>query len=104
MQVPMAVLKQREIEKGVATVEREFRRDIVRIRYDLGTDWSGDRAIYFRILLSDEASRESRLHDAAERVRRRLREKIKPDEHGVLPYFNFRSESEQAELQEEVWV
>ena len=29
MQVPMAVLKQREIEKGVATVEREFRRDIV---------------------------------------------------------------------------
>ncbi len=25
MQVPMAVLKQREIEKGVATVEREFR-------------------------------------------------------------------------------
>jgi hypothetical protein len=41
----MAVLKQREIEKGVATVEREFRRDIVRIRYDLGTDWSGDWAI-----------------------------------------------------------
>ena len=104
MQVPMAVLKQREIEKGVATVEREFRRDIVRIRYDLGTDWSGDWAIYFRILLSDEASRDSRLHHVAERVRKRLREKIKPEEHGVLPYFNFRSESEQAELQEEVWA
>ena len=104
MQVPMAVLKQREIEKGVATVERDFRRDIVRIRYDLGTDWSGDWAIYFRILLSDEASRDSRLHHFAERVRKRLREKIKPEEHGVLPYFNFRSESEQAELQEEVWA
>ena len=104
MQVPMAALKQREIAKGVATVEREFRRDIVRIRYDLGRDWSGDWAIYFRVLLSDEASRDSRLHHVAEAVTKRLKEKIKPEEHCVLPYFNFRSESEQAELQEEVWA
>jgi hypothetical protein len=94
----MAVLKQKEIEKVVAAVEREFRRDIVRIRYDVGTDWSGDWAIYFRILLSDEASKDSRLHHVAQRVTKRLREKIKPEELGVLPYYNFRSESEQAEL------
>ena len=104
MQVPTAVVKQAQFAKGVAAVEREFRRDVVRIRYQIGNDWSGDLAIYFRILLSDDASRENRLYAIAAKISDRLVEKLRVDELGLLPYFNFRSESEQAELQDEVWA
>lgn len=103
MHVPAGVVKQAEVARGVVSVEREMAPDVVRIRHSLGSDWSGDDAIFFRIVLSDRASREDRLPAVSDRVSSRLTEELNLADSGLLPYFSFRSESEQAILNDEGW-
>lgn len=103
MHVPAGVLKQTEIARRVASVEREMAPDVVRIRHNIGSDWSGDDAIFFRIVLSDRASGDDRLPGVSDRVSSRLSDELNLDDTGLLPYFSFRSESEQALLNDEAW-
>jgi hypothetical protein len=104
MRVPSGIVKQTEIAAGVAAVERELAPDVVRIRYDIGPDWSDEWSIFFRILLSDDASCEERLAEVTQRVASRLSDGLKLGELGLLPYFNFRSQSEQRILHKEAWA
>jgi len=103
MHVPAGIVRQSEIARGVASVEREMAPDVVRIRHNTGSDWSGDDAIFFRILLSDRASRDDRLPAVSDRVSSRLSEALDLADTGLLPYFSFRSESEQSDLNDEAW-
>jgi hypothetical protein len=75
------------------------------VRHSIGTDSTGEISIFFRILLSDAASQESRLGEVTGRVSTILFDEIRPhEEWGVLLYFSFRSESEQAEHRDAAWV
>jgi hypothetical protein len=103
MFVPTAVVQQAEIDAQVEAVEKALAPDVVRIRYGIGEDWSGQWAIFFRIVLSDEAAR-YRLRDVANNLERKLAEHLNFPALGVFPYHNFRSSSEQAELREEAWA
>lgn len=76
----------------------------MRIRYDLGEDWSGDGAVFFRVLLKDSASKRPHLREVARRVSAKVLSEVQPQELGLQAYFNFRSESEQASLKEEAWA
>ena len=67
MYLPSAVTKQAEIESAVARVQQSIGPDVVRIRYEIGEDWNGQWAIFFRILLTDDAARH-RLRDVATSV------------------------------------
>ena len=77
--------------------------DVVRIRVNVAQDWSDDPAIYFRVILSDEASRRDRLADVAGLVRTKLFDELRLAELEHLPYFRFRSRSEQDKLQDPAW-
>ncbi|MEP7362935.1 MAG: hypothetical protein ABI972_06735 [Acidobacteriota bacterium] len=101
--MPAAVVKQAEIASAVADVERLLAPDVVRIRHEIATDWSGDWALYFRIVLSDDASK-YRLRDVATKVESQLAERLDLPALGMFAYHNFRSESEQAVLKEEAWA
>jgi hypothetical protein len=103
MYVPLAVAKQSEIQAAIDEVERSLAPDVVRIRYDIAEDWSGQWAIFFRIVLSDDAAKR-RLRDIASKVVWGLARKLDFPSMGVFPYHNFRSTSEQAMLQEEAWA
>lgn len=81
----------------------ELAPDVERIRLHVGEDFSGDPALYFRVLLSDEASRKERLAAVARTVRERLSEDLQLDDSDRFPYFRFRSKSEQAMLREAIW-
>jgi hypothetical protein len=95
---------QQEIQNKVEEVKQRFGGDIVAIRYDLDTDWVGDPAIHFRILLPDAvANNDDRLGDVTERVRNELVDELSLPESGRFPYFNFRSQSGQAELKDPEW-
>jgi hypothetical protein len=75
------------------------------VRYTLGEDWTGDDAIFFRILLSDRASKTDRLLRVTQRVSDQIVRALEPVEQwGLLPYFDYRSQSEQADLQEAAWA
>ena len=103
MYSPSAVTKQSEIRAAIDEVERNLAPDVVRIRYDIGEDWSGQWAIFFRIVLTDEAARR-RLREVATNVVWGLARQLDFPAMGVFPYHNFRSVSEQSMLQEPAWA
>lgn len=100
---PPAVSKQAEIQAAINLVERSLAPDVVRIRYEIREDWSGQWAIFFRIVLTDDAAKH-RLRDVADKVARGLEQQLDYPGMGVFPYHNFRSASEQAMLQEPAWA
>lgn len=104
MRTPTAAIKQSQINEAIADVVNLMAPRVVHIRYDIGEDWSGDWAIFFRVLLSDDASDGANLHDVAREVDRTMSDKIDFPAMGVFAYFNFRSESEQAVMQEPAWA
>lgn len=69
--------------------------DVRLIRYWVGDDIFGETTIFFRILLSDDASQRSRLGEVSKRVRGLVYDEVKPAQNwGIIPEFRFRSESE----------
>ena len=90
-------------QEQVDQIARDLAPDVVRVRLNVAQDWSEDPAIYFRIILSDEASRRDRLADVTSRVRRKFGDELRLAELDHIPYFRFRSQSEQAKLQERAW-
>jgi hypothetical protein len=103
MYLPPALTKQAEIDAAVQRVQQTVGPDVVRIRYEIGEDWSSQWAIFFRVVLTDDAARR-RLRDVATKVVWELARQLDFPGMGVFPYHNFRSESEQATLQEPAWA
>jgi hypothetical protein len=56
MIVPAAIVQQAQIESQVRAAETALRHDVVRINYQTAEDWSGQWAIFFRVVLSDDAT------------------------------------------------
>jgi hypothetical protein len=104
MYVPSAVTKQPQINAAVAAVVRELSPAVQQIRYEIAEDWSGQWAIFFRVLLSDEASTERNLREIAPKVVWLMSDKLDIPGLGLFPYFYFRSQSEQAEFNEPAWA
>jgi hypothetical protein len=104
MYVPIAVTKQPQINAAIADVVRELSPSVLRISYEIAQDWSGQWAIFFRVLLSDEASRRDHLRDVAGRVVSRMSDRLDLPGLGLFPYFAFRSQAEQIELNEPAWA
>lgn len=102
--VPTRHVNQLEIEAGVERAARALTHTVVRIRYNIGADWTGDPSIFFRIVLTDEAAKKSKLSDIAQAISLILRREVQADEQGLNAYFNFRSLSEQTEIQEPAWA
>ncbi len=99
------VVQPEKLTAAIATLELHLRPDVVRIRHMIGEDSSGQPAIYFRVLLSDRASRPDRLRQVTRKVRNLVYQNIDPvNSWGLVPYLRFRSQSEQAELQEPAWA
>lgn len=94
----------KKIAKAVAALEKRFAPEVVRVRYTVREDWTGDPSVYFRVLLTDKAAHPDRLGDISSRLRRMLREEIRPErEWDLNSYVSFRSVSEQEEMREPEW-
>jgi len=66
--------------------------------------WSGDWAVYFRVLLSDEASIPPGLHEIAQTLEREMADRLDFLELGLFDYFHYRSQSEQNKIKEKIWA
>ena len=91
-------------QEDVDRIARQLAPDVVRIRYSIREDWSGSEAVFFRVVLSDNASRPNHLGEIAQRVAATVDSEVKPEELGLETYFNYRSASEQAMLKEPSWA
>jgi hypothetical protein len=103
MIVPRGFTEHPQINAAIAAVVEQLSPWVRHIRYDIALDWSGQWAIFFRVLLSDEAS-SRRLREITTQVVWRMSERLDLPNLGLFPYFDFRSESEQAALNEPEWA
>lgn len=55
-------------------------------------------SIFFNVEITGEASHRSRLRDVAQHVSLKLMDDLRTDEYGIHAYFNFRSQSEVASI------
>jgi len=101
MQSSSAVVPDSLINAAIADVYRQL-PDVRRIRFDKRPDWSGDDAVYFRILISDDAAR-LRLRETMAKTVRLLDSALNLETLGFFVYYNVRSESEQAALRDKSW-
>ena len=105
MVIARAFTQQAQLDEAVGDLKPALGGDVVTLRYTLGQDWSGEPAIFFRIVLSERASRRDQLRGATNLIENAIMGHLQPLEvWGVLPYFSFRSMAEQAALQEEAWA
>lgn len=102
--VPSGLVNQRSIAAGVERAAKALAAHVVRISYDIGTDWIGNTSIFFTVILTDKASAPENLREVTERVSRRIMTETKTDQTGLQAYFSFRSQSEQAKLKEPAWA
>lgn len=91
------------LDRIVSETADEFPGEVVGIRYTVSDDWNGDPAIFFRVLLSDNASRAEVLADVTRRVGSRVADILHLDDSDYTPYFYFRSKSEQDKLTDPEW-
>jgi hypothetical protein len=99
---PSSIAPVSKINAAITDVYRKLAPDVKRIRFDVGPDWSGDDAVFFRILISDEAAR-ARLRETMAQVVGMLESVLNLEAMGLHVYHNVRSESEQAALREKSW-
>lgn len=97
-------VNEQRIDEGLRTAFSALESDVVRIRYSVDENWAGEPAVYFRVVLTDLASKRARLREVARRVRETVFREVRPDELGLEAYFFFRGESEPETLQEEAWT
>jgi hypothetical protein len=91
------------INSATLGVERRFSSQVVRILHSFGEDSAGDPAIFFRVLVHDEAAGIAVLRELARRLAIELMNEARTDENGLSAYFDFRSVSEQQKLRDPNW-
>jgi hypothetical protein len=91
MYVPTAFAQQAQFQSTVNRVAQQLRPQVNDITFALGNDWSGEPAVF--------SSRREQLLRVTNQVSNTIVQMVQPlEQWGVLPYFNFRSEAEQAKI------
>jgi hypothetical protein len=103
MILPRGIAQQTELVKHLDALA-PFPAGVANFRYTIENDWSGEPSIFFWITLSDEAARREVLSRTSRSIMDFVTQRLdRVGQWGLIPYFNFRSQSEQANLKEEVF-
>jgi hypothetical protein len=102
--IARAFAQQAQFFAAVAQAASALPMPIVSVTPSLGTDWNGESAVFFQIVLGDGTPR-SQLLNLTRQISQAIVQQVQPlEEWGVLPYFNFRTQSEQARIKEPTWA
>jgi hypothetical protein len=100
--VPPAFAQQAQFRSAVNRVAQQLRPHVIDLTFTLGNDWSGEPAVFFMVILSNAASQRDQLLRITSQVSNAIVQLVQPlEQWGVLPYFNFRSEAEQAKINQQ---
>ena len=71
---------------------------VVAVTPTLGNDWNGESAVFFKVVLADGIPR-AQILPLTRQISQSIVQQVQPlEECGVLPYFDFLTQSEQARL------
>lgn len=104
MQLTAASVDRDQLDQALGTVARTLGPDVKSVSYELRDDWSGDPAIFFHVVLADEACTPSRRKGVRGLEWEIVRSLSPLERWGVLPYFSYRSETDQKTLGERPWA
>src|SRR5438445_424421 len=81
-------VNEQQVDKTITKFVPQLGRDVVRVRHEISTDWTGDPAIFFRVVLTDQAAaNEDRRQKVTTRIRAAVWDKLKPFERwGLYPF------------------
>jgi hypothetical protein len=102
--LPAILANTPQLQADVRRAAQSLGTDVVHINFEIGFDVMGFDSIFFNIVLTDEASRPARLRFVTQHVALTLINQLKTDENGVHAYFNFRSQSEVANIKDPTWA
>jgi hypothetical protein len=86
-----------ELVKKLKFVQRFMPPEVVNWDYTFDTDWSGEPAIFFGVVLTDAASDPQTLGKITTAFANAITQNVDPlNEWDLIPYYSFRSQSEQA--------
>ena len=102
--LPYVYTNPAQLDSGIQRAAQALAPDVVRIRYNLDDDWTGDPSVFFRIVISDEAVRARRLAETAERIMDGIGKEVRPEELGIHAYYNFASLSEVTKAPNPAWM
>jgi hypothetical protein len=98
--IARAFAQQRQFFAAVANAASGLPQPVISVTPSLGTDWNGESAVFFQIVLADGTPR-GQLLTLTKQISQAIVRQVQPlEEWGVLPYFNFRTQSEQARIKE----
>ncbi len=104
MVAPSLFVNKQEIIDVADEVTKQFAPDVIFIGFRIANDWTGKPSLFYRILLSDEAAKKGRISEVGQRVEKALDDRLQPYQRWDLyPYHDYRSQSEQAEIQDPAW-
>ena len=102
--IPTGFIRQADLDAEVSRAVSKLGPEVLRVKHVVQPDTGGDPAIYFRIILTDSATRSKVPGDTTQKIRALLNRELQPRERwDLIPHFNFRTESEQAALNDPMW-
>jgi hypothetical protein len=104
--VPGAIANRSQLAADISEAIRKLpKEEVAHVAYSLRNDSTDEPSIFFRVVLTDAASREDRLADVTGRVASVIFDSLRPIENwGLFPYFNFRSQKEQEKSNDPDWA
>ena len=96
----------KDFAQRVDEVAKKFPAEVVRIRHSFSRDWDGDPAIYFRIVFTDDSVKRYPLVQLTHRIQDALINDLAlfTSEYSVyIPYFNYRTQTDQDGLKDPEW-
>ena len=96
MYLAKAFAQQSQFFAAVDRAASALQPRVVSVTPTLGNDWNGESAVFFEIVLADGIPR-AQLLPLTRQISESIVQQVQPlEEWGVLPYFNFLTQSEQA--------
>jgi len=99
--IARALTHQSEFFAAVDQVTSALPSEVAEVFTALGTDWDGESAVFFKVILKDNAIPRPELLAFTRQVSRAIVQQVGPlEEWGVLPHFRFLTQTEYAPVKE----
>jgi hypothetical protein len=103
MYIPRAFAQQAQFFGAVSRLS--LPPQVVGLTPTLGTDWNGNEAVFFQVVLADNAAPRNQLLALTKRISHDVIMQLNPNEEwGVWPYFDFITQSELARMKQPTWA
>ena len=89
--VATGFVHQNEVRERVGQLQQHFSgdRDVARIAYRLGVDWSGDDSLFIDVLLKTQTPSPATVARLSEQISTALLRVVRSEELGLHSYLNF---------------